>query len=270
MDPYKHAVGVMPSPMSALSLFEGEWSSQFPQAFVGGSGGPGGADLFEDARIHWLLDELGPVAGWNVLELGPLEGGHTYMLDRAGARVTAIESNSHAYLKCLVGKELVGGSPRFLYGDFMVYLEDARRRGEHFDLVVASGVLYHMQEPLELLELLGDVSSRIFLWTHYFDPDSSHWAPPIRARMTDKWASEPTLHSSRRLRARAWRQSYLESLEWAGFSGGPSEGSLWLHRQDLLTSLATLGFEDVRITHDQPDHPNGPAFSLLAQKGSAR
>ncbi len=191
------------------------------------------------------------------------------MLDRAGARVTAVESNSHAYLKCLVTKEATGSGARFLYGDFLMYLEEARRRGERFDLVIASGVLYHMEKPLELLELLGDVSSRLFLWTHYFEPDESKWAPNIKERRSDKWSAEPTVLVSRRLHARAWHQRYLEALEWAGFSGGPADGSQWLHRQDLLSGLEVLGFDSVQINHEQTDHPNGPAFSLLAVKGTA-
>ena len=202
MDASRHAIGVLPTPTSALVLFAGEWSSQLPQAFVSDRASSGHAALFDDARIVWVLSQLPPVVGWNVLELGPLEGGHSYMLAKAGARVTAIESNSHAYLRCLVAKELVGSTARFLYGDFQLYLEDARRRGEHFDLVIASGVLYHMDQPLELLEVLGDVSSRLFLWTHHFDPEPSHWAPEIRGRLPEKWSAEPTLLLSRRLRAR--------------------------------------------------------------------
>ncbi len=36
----------------------------------------------------------------NILELGPLEGAHTYQL-----RILAIEANAEAFLKCLVVKE---------------------------------------------------------------------------------------------------------------------------------------------------------------------
>ena len=53
-----------------------------------------------------------------MLELGPLEGAHTYMLDRAGAsEVVAIEGNTRAFLKCLITKELLSmPSARFLVG----------------------------------------------------------------------------------------------------------------------------------------------------------
>lgn len=85
-----------------------------------------------------------------VLELGPLEAGHTYMLEKMGARsIVAVEANSRAYLKCLIVKELFElKRAKFLLGDFVAYLKNNTR---HFDLCLASGVLYHMQNPAELL-----------------------------------------------------------------------------------------------------------------------
>ncbi len=93
-----------PSPQLAVDIFAGEWSSRFPP----GSDIDGGqAELFEDRRISWMIDQLEGVEGLRILELGPLEGGHTYMLDRAGADVVAIEANQRAYLKCLITKEVL-------------------------------------------------------------------------------------------------------------------------------------------------------------------
>ena len=91
------------------------------------------------------------------------------MLDRAGAaQVVAIEANARAFLKCLIVKELVG-LPRveFLCGDSVAYLRDTNRR---FDVCVASGILYHMQDPAELIALLADrCREQLYLWTHYYD-----------------------------------------------------------------------------------------------------
>ena len=42
--------------------------------------------LFEDPRLQRALAAIGGVAGKDVLELGPLEAGHTYMLEQAGGR----------------------------------------------------------------------------------------------------------------------------------------------------------------------------------------
>ena len=75
-------VGLMPTTQIAVDCIS-DWSSQFPS----GSGLTGGnAALFEDQRLVWALQRLGGVKGKRVLELGPLEGGHTYMLEQAGPR----------------------------------------------------------------------------------------------------------------------------------------------------------------------------------------
>ena len=68
-------------------------------------------------------------AGFACLELGPLEAGHSYILDRAGAlEVLAIEANRRAFLKCLVVKEMIGlPSVRFVLGDFNEFLAGDRR-----------------------------------------------------------------------------------------------------------------------------------------------
>src|SRR4051812_20493353 len=93
----------IPTNQNAIDLIDG-WVSQLPPE-VGVNAGH--AVLFHDPRTVWALERLGSVAGQTVLELGPLEGGHTYMLHQGGARVLAIEANKRAYLKCLIVKELL-------------------------------------------------------------------------------------------------------------------------------------------------------------------
>jgi predicted RNA methylase len=59
----------------------------------------GQARLLEDERILWALARFGPLDGQSVLDLGPLEGGHTYMALQAGARrVVAVEGNARHFL----------------------------------------------------------------------------------------------------------------------------------------------------------------------------
>jgi hypothetical protein len=87
-----HYITDRPSPQHAVDLFAGEWSSHFPEGAPAVSGGQ--VRLFEDPRLVWAIDRLGGVRGKSVLELGPFEGGHSYMLERAGATsIDAIEAN---------------------------------------------------------------------------------------------------------------------------------------------------------------------------------
>ena len=84
-----------PDPQVTLDLFRGEWSSRVPIAFAS----TGHADLFRDDRITWLIEQDQSYPDKAALELGPLEAGHTYMLERAGYAVTAVEANNRAFLK---------------------------------------------------------------------------------------------------------------------------------------------------------------------------
>lgn len=250
-----------PDPANALLLFPGQWASSLP-----GSDGPGHAALFEDARIKWLIAELQGVSGLSVLELGPLEGAHAYMLERAGAIVTSIEGNPEAFLRSLIVKNYFDLRATFLHGDFTRSFGS----GERWDLIVASGVLYHMSDPAKLLSDIASATDRVFLWTHYFDPDPSVWSESIRARMDDKWITTETAQVSiGGIGVRAVPQRYLEALELPGFCGGPETSSLWLYKDDLLEGLRALGFDDIRIAFDEPRHQNGPAFAVLCQRSSS-
>jgi len=169
---------LLPLAENALGMFPGAWSSSLPNAV-----GPGTVPLFEDHRITWLTENLGDIAGWRILELGPLEGGHTYMLEQAGAKVTAIEGNHDSFLRCLITKNYLGMNSEFVLGDFAKSFGGAK----DLDLVVASGVLYHMTQPVDLLQKIAAVSSRLFLWTHYYHPDISLWNKDVRSQVGTKW-----------------------------------------------------------------------------------
>lgn len=251
-----------PSPQTQAALFDGQWTSAVPLpdgTTVGGTR----EDLFADDRITWMLDELGPVEGMRVLELGPLEAGHTFMLEQAGAgEVVAVEAHQHAFLRCLVVKNVLDLRARFELGDFIGYL---REHSEPWDLVVASGVLYHMADPLELLELLGRSARRVFLWTHYWDADVLAERADVAARFapgpgeqTTRGGYTATLH----------RYEYGEGAQAASFCGGSRQHTSWMERADILGALEHYGFGGFRFAFDDPWWPHGPAFCLVAEQRS--
>jgi hypothetical protein len=252
-----HYVRSAPSAQNAVDLFRGEWSSQLPPG-VGATAGE--IALFDDERIRWIINRADGVEGRDVLELGPLEAAHTTMLEAAGATVTAVEANSHAFLRCLVVKELIPlRRARFLLGDFVQFMEASDRR---HDLVVASGVLYHAQDPLRMLAAIARVADRVGIWTHYYHPvvtaADPHAArlfrtPPFPGTLA---GAEVTLH----------RRDYLDALGNAGFCGGPEESAVWMELDDLVAVLRALGFSRIEATGDEHHHPNGPCVLLYAER----
>ena len=256
LDSYSNLI---PSEQAVLDIFDGEWSSSMP-AHSGLVTRPGTAALFEDPRITTADSLLGPFKGMRILELGPLEAGHSYMCQALGAEsVTAIESNSRAFLKCLCIQNVFKlDRVTFRYGDFNAYLEEEK---PSFDVAIASGVLYHMTEPLKTLELLSDASDRLFLWTHYFDEKVVRGQPQI-SRLFQSTSNTSFKGRTYQLH----RRDYQEALNWKGFCGGSKNFAHWLTREGLLAALSDLGYSRIDTSFDAPDHPNGPALAICAKR----
>jgi hypothetical protein len=249
----KNYVDWFPCLANAVRIFEGNWSSAVP-------GFPTGqVSLFDDNRIYWFEEKLGGFAGCNVLELGPLEGGHSTMLTQRGAKVLAIEANIQAYLRCLIIKDLLGlTNVQFLLGDFLKYLEQDLPR---FDFVLASGVLYHMQDPVDLLSKIAAAANTIGLWTHYYDQEIIQSKDFLR----EKFSVTPHIVKMGKKNIVMYEQYYLKSLEWNGFCGGMQPTSMWMTKESILGLLEELGFT-YEIGEDDKDHPNGPAFCVIAKR----
>ena len=147
-----------PSNQTGIDVFRGNWASDLSSLL--GVNGTGPSPLFtQDGRPKAFADAFGnggSLSGMNILELGPLEGGHTYMLEQLGAsNVTAVESNIVSWLKCLVIKELLElQRSKFLLGDVLAYLSVCDTR---YDAVMASGILYHMADPVTLIERISNI-----------------------------------------------------------------------------------------------------------------
>ncbi|MGI9595472.1 MAG: class I SAM-dependent methyltransferase [Acidimicrobiales bacterium] len=249
-----------PRAENAVGIFEGDWSSVLPESAGVDTGGFAG--LFDDPRIDWMVETLGGVVGRRVLELGPLEGGHTYALEHKhdAAQIVAIEANERAYLKCLIGKEILQTErARFLLGDFNRYMADS---GERFDVVVACGVLYHMENPAEHIKLLCNTADAVFVWTHYFDRRLIDAAGPHVSR---KFTAETTVDYEGYQHV-LYRQDYLDALGWGGFCGAGREYANWLCLDDIHNLFDRHGFAITDTGFEDPNHPHGPALAFVARR----
>ncbi|SFJ47330.1 bifunctional 2-polyprenyl-6-hydroxyphenol methylase/3-demethylubiquinol 3-O-methyltransferase UbiG [Caulobacter sp. UNC279MFTsu5.1] len=241
-------------PENALDLFDGQWISKIPGYRHGH------ADLFEDHRIRWLGQQCGGFKGKSILEMGPLEGAHTFMMARDGAsNILAIENNARAYLKCLVVKETLKFNADFLLGDGVAYLEG---NDHSFDFLLCSGVIYHMTDPLRLLSAMAARAPRLGIWTHFYDGELMNSG----GHLARHFAPEPERVSFHGREFDLWPQYYEEALDRPDFAGGMEESSRWLTRDGLLSALEILGYK-VTVGAEYATPSPGPSITLYCERG---
>jgi hypothetical protein len=192
----------------------------------------------------------------NILELGPLEGAHTYQLAKFGAdSILAIEANAEAFLKCLIVKEILQ-TPRcrFLLGDCLKFLQESK---DSFDLIFCSGILYHMENPFELIKAISAHTDRVFLWTHYYDPNICV-EPERHPKQLDCDGLEFTFY-----------EHVYGDVDYAKFWGGNKRTASWLGREDIERCFRHFGYE-LTVHEDNRVHGGGPCITATAlRKASA-
>ena len=254
LDEYVHEY---PCDQLAADLFKEEWSSNFPRG--SGVSVSGRMPLFEDPRVEWASGVLGGFERKRVLELGPLEGAHAYMLEKGGAsHVLSIEANKRAFMKCLIAKEINRLTrTKYMLGDFVKYL---KATDEAFDVTFACGVLYHLLNPAEVIEHISRVSNSVFIWALYYDEAVVNEMPSVKKTMGDSkrinhQGFEHILHE----------HYYQDSLSVPSFCGGANPNSFWMTREGLLGCLKHFGFKNLSIEFDKPV-PGGPGICVVGEK----
>lgn len=244
----------MPLPANALDIFSGQWSGEVPTFDKGTL-----PKFYEDSRITFFEKQISGFSDKKILELGPSEAAHTYMISVRGASdILSIEADKNAYLKCLIAKELLSINARFLIGDFCLLL---RENPPKVDVIIASGVLYHMTDPLGLIEAMTRSSDAICVWTHYFDFDIVQSRPDLSEKFAKKTA-RISFHGQEIVMC---EQSYLEAPRWGGFCGGSESNSYWITKDGLFAAFDAMGF-DIVVGDEALDHPNGPCITFVARR----
>lgn len=241
-----------PSSQSMFDIFEGEWLTAFPEVKTGE------VDLFDDERVKWAGQKVNGWSGKSVLEIGPMEGAHTFSLEQSGANVTAVESNRRCFQKCLIVKQHFGLDGDFLFGDGQKYMEATPNR---YDVVMAFGVLYHLRSPAEFIESAARVGKSICLWTHYYDED----AVGARGDLSIRFSKSAQNFKFRTKSLTAYKQYYLAGRAQPQFCGGSAPHSLWLTKSSIFTIFDELGFT-ITDFNDNVAHKHGPSILLVAHK----
>jgi hypothetical protein len=232
-----------PAPQNVVDLFKGSWKSLLPGGLASGT-----KAMFEDRRPAWLAAQLpGGLALKTVIEFGPFEGYQTYLMLREGAReVTSVEANSINFLKCLCLKEIYRLKANFLFGDIVKFLEKCERR---YDVAWASGMLYHLQDPIYFIQRVSQIADYVYVWTHHFDAEAIGGLHNGQEKCFVADFDKVGCHHGRKivLHARSYLlPDYKESipLYW---EGGLEQVTYWLTKEDLLWLFEQAGMHVLAV-----------------------
>lgn len=199
----------------------------------------------------------GPPTSRRVADLGCLEGGFSLALAQEGCHVLGIEARQKNLEKAMLLKDHFAiPNLEFQLGDVKDF---SRERYGRFDVVLALGIFYHLDQPAAWLAQVGAATSGVlFLETHYapdegadltaLRPGIAHLSP-IERQDADGWTAEGR-----------WFFEYepgidRESQLWASYS---NHRSFWLTKPSVLQAIKHAGFdlvlEQLEYTADAYGH----------------
>jgi SAM-dependent methyltransferase len=215
----------------------GPWIYQFR---IGDRIYGGGISAVGDVRVERFF-RFAP-ATKTVLELGSLEGAHSFILAQHPGirRVVAVEGRESNLRKARFLQQLLQvPNVEFIQAN----LEDADVTAfGKFDAVFCCGLLYHLPEPWKLLEQLPRVAPVLFIWTQYCSENEARdLGSGLRGKThIEGGANEPL--------------------------SGMSSTAIWLTLDSLRQVLTASGYRKIDVIHDDLAHANGPAVTLGARR----
>ena len=212
------------------------WVTQFK---IQGQVYGGSFDAAGDPRLKWF-QECFPGAR-NILELGSLEGGHSFALAALPHvnQVVAVEARADNLKRARFIQGLLK-QPKVSFVQGNLERLELARLGT-FDVVYCSGLLYHLPQPWKLVEQMSRVARGAYIWTHYARPEE---AKVIRQGY----------------RGRLYREWYFLFDALSGMSAS----SFWPTRDDLLRMLGDYGYTEVKVVEENHQHKHGPSITLAA------
>jgi SAM-dependent methyltransferase len=218
-------------PLRRAFRSHGPWVTRFR---IGDRTYGGKVDLVDDGRIDRFTDAF-PEAR-SVLELGSLEGAHSFSLARRLERVIALEGREENIARAQFVQGLLKiDNVTFVEAD----LESTPLESFGlFDAVFCVGLLYHLPRPWLLLDQLAGVAPNVFLQTHYAE----------RAETTVDGMPGRTYREH-------GRRDPLSGL---------SPESFWLTIPALTERLEQSGYT-VEVLEADVSHRNGPIVTLTAR-----
>ncbi len=211
------------------------WITKFT---INGIAYGGDFDALNDIRVNQFF-RVFPDAH-TILELGSLEGGHTFALSKSPGvkRVVGVEGRQSNIQKARCVQKLLDiHNVEFITGN----LEELKLSllGT-FDAVFCVGVLYHLPTPWDLIKEISGLSKKLFIWTHYANETKA-----------DKTVG-------------AYRGIIYKEFGLDDALSGMSPESFWPTLDSLKEMHTEYGFTKIQIIKNDTNHPNGPCVTLAA------
>jgi len=216
--------------------------------------------ISETGRARALRDALKLFAGTarTAVDLGCLEGGLSFELRRAGLEVLGVEGRAENFAKCLLIKDFykaLGGL------DFLLSDVRAFEPVQAFDVVVCSGLLYHLDDPASYIGQLGTLTmpgGMLYLDTHVAPAEDELAQSAFVAELSP---FKTTNSGDCEIRYREYRENVALPESSIG-----NAVSLWMDTASHLQLLARAGFGRVFELHGY----YGAGETALARKFSRK
>ena len=156
-------------------------------------------------------------------DLGCLEGGHSYEFALQGYDVTGFEARRANYLNAReIQKRAKLDNLRFVQGDVREELD-----GLEFDVVFCSGLLYHLDEPVSFLKLLGRVTRHLLVLNTHYSLQGGH---SEASHGENSWCQFGDFENE----GRHGHWFYESVTRWDSVG---NRRSFWLQKQELIDCL---------------------------------
>jgi SAM-dependent methyltransferase len=199
-----------------------------------------GVRPIDDIRTDLVIDACGgSLEGRTVVDLGCLEGGFTLAFAQRGAtRALGIEARELSVQRCELARNLLDvDNATFVVAD----IKDELAQHDPFDVVFATGILYHVADPAGFLRTMRSACRHVALVdTHVARPDAathdcsdmvtkeSHGIE-YRGRMFPEYPPDVS-------------DAAKEAMAWAAYSDADA---FWPTEEDLVRMMSDAGFSRV-------------------------
>jgi SAM-dependent methyltransferase len=199
-----------------------------------------GVDPLADVRTKLVVEACGgTLEGLTLVDLGCLEGGFTLAFAQHGApHALGIEARELSVRRCELARDLLGlDNAEFACSD----VNDELARRDPFDVVFASGILYHVADPAQPLRRMRAVCAHMALIdTHVAHPTTVTHQCSELIEMT----SGGQTYRGRRYRehSRGDSRAQRDRRPWSAWE---DDDVFWPLEDDLVAMIRHAGFNAV-------------------------